>query len=489
MAMNLTFFDTTWYVEVELEDIADGTVKVERSYLTQDGPWMPVRGGVTVPVNGGDVSLNDWEYADGVPNWYRVTRLDPDPGLILDGEDGAFAAAPDRAELDITGDIDVRVELVKDFWDQIGTPTQVAIVKGVRATNQFSWELDIRSSGILAFQWSEGGGTPRVIASTAAVPSTFNGERVAIRATLDVDNGSGGWTVRFYTGSTVDGVWTPLGDPTSAVTGGPTSIFPSMSDLVVGSDGDSHTSTFDGTILAAKVLDGINGTVVADPDFEAQTEDSLTFDDDAGNDWTVMGGAQLVGTLVSSPQMIVPDNGGRTILKSVMYPALNRAIPEPDYRPIQRANRVGIYNVRSKSTPIASFDTWTSPYWTIETVTEDLVELRDLDLCVTASNVMFLQVPPEDENECLTNPVSGMPGGYVAIINATETHVVPGSHAFRWVLPLRIVEPPSPHITPTTITWETVKRLYGSWEALWVSNPTWRDLWEQAADPEDFFTA
>jgi hypothetical protein len=65
------------------------------------------------------------------------------------------------------------------------------------------------------------------------------------------------------------------------------------------------------------------------------------------------------------------------------------------------------------------------------------------------------------------------------------TQAVPGSSTTRWVLPVRIIAPPGPEIAGTLLNWETVKRLYGSWTALWASNPTWRDVWNQIMDPED----
>ncbi|MGH9247984.1 MAG: hypothetical protein ACRD0W_00465 [Acidimicrobiales bacterium] len=229
------------------------------------------------------------------------------------------------------------------------------------------------------------------------------------------------------------------------------------------------------TVRGAVTVDIVTGGAIVD-DYE--------FYADVENFYQVIEVEPTPGTVLETDS-ITPDLAGATWLKSIKYPALNRAIPTPDYRPIQRAARSGVYNIKGKVDPIAAHDAWTSRWWTMETVTESLVAARDMDLVLAAGGTFFVHVPAETENECFTNPVSGMPGGYVLIVNSTQIHMVGGSHGMGWTLPVRVVEPPGPEIAGTTITWEGARRLYGSWEALWASNPTWRDLWGQIMDPED----
>src|SRR5690606_12417880 len=67
------------------------------------------------------------------------------------------------------------------------------------------------------------------------------GERVALRATLDVDDGNGNHVVTFYSAPTIAGPWIQLGDP--QIASGTTSIFSGNADLCIGSiDNESPTA-------------------------------------------------------------------------------------------------------------------------------------------------------------------------------------------------------------------------------------------------------
>src|SRR5690606_29543555 len=114
----------------------------------------------------------------------------------------------------------------------------------------------------------------------------------AVRVTLDVDNGAGGYTVTFYTADTIAGPWTQLGDPT-VTTGGTTSVFDSTAPVEVGSVDDIAGDAIPGKYIAFELRDGIDGTLVASPDFSAQAPGTTSFDDAQGNTWTVGAGAAI----------------------------------------------------------------------------------------------------------------------------------------------------------------------------------------------------
>src|SRR5690606_35784187 len=116
---------------------------------------------------------------------------------------------------------------------------------------------------------------------------------VAQRATMDVDNGSGGRTITFYTGHTVAGPVTHLGD--QIVQAGTTSIFSGTAPLEIGSREGGTADLYPGVVLAARVYDGIEGTLVADPDFRQQKPGTTSFTDSTGNTWTISGDAAIVG--------------------------------------------------------------------------------------------------------------------------------------------------------------------------------------------------
>lgn len=482
MAMALTYDPTFSSVHIALTGITpDGSVRIEKS-ANNGPPWETVRGGIALPILIGEGELDDYEFFADVENFYRVLRVDPIPGLVLTGALGGYASTPDDPTLDVIGDIDLRADLALVNWE----PNAVTYIlsKYYVTGDQRSYSLRLSSNNLLSLVWSPDGTNPSGISREAneELPIGADG-RLAVRATLDVDNGSGGHSVSFYTAPTIEGPWTQLGTSVTAV--GTTSIFAGTAPLEVsGRDGGTAGLVGAGTVLAVEVRDGINGTEVANPDFAAQPTGTATFDDDAGRTWTINGTATISGEFIEDGS-ITPSLNGETWLKSIKHPNLNRMIPSPDYRPIQRASRAGLYNIKGRSTPIAVYDVYSSRWYTIETVTYTLADARDMDLILAAGGTWFLHVPLENDQECFTDPVSGLPGGYVEIQSATMSHDARGRPEMQWVLPLRVVTPPGPEITGTLLTWGTVERLYGSWTALWASNPTWRDLWNQIGSPDD----
>ncbi|MEV6571874.1 hypothetical protein [Streptomyces sp. NPDC051577] len=202
---------------------------------------------------------------------------------------GSQIATPDHASLDITGDIDVRVEMIPSTW--IGTydaPYWECIGKYQSTGNQRSWLMMGGNGGYVQFRWSADGTGTTVNWSTQPVPAA---RRLAIRATLDANNGAGGSTVVFYTATSLAGPWTQLGDP--IVTAGIASIFNSTASLEIGDITGTNFGVQARRIIRAEVRSGIGGTVVAAPDMRALTPGTTSWADTAGRTWTVGGAASI----------------------------------------------------------------------------------------------------------------------------------------------------------------------------------------------------
>ncbi|GIE29956.1 hypothetical protein Ait01nite_030010 [Actinoplanes italicus] len=197
---------------------------------------------------------------------------------------GDIASTPDAAALDITGDLDVRIDVEPLTWD---LDSILSLCGKYNTTgNQRSWALWMRYLAP-TFRWSPDG----TLASAITVEATENivpagSGRCAIRVTLDVNNGSGGWTVVFYTSDTIGGTWTQLGDPVTGV--GVTSVYSGTAPLRVGYN-DLASADGTGRYHAMQLRNGIAGSVVANPDFTAQTPGATSFADSTGKTWTLTG--------------------------------------------------------------------------------------------------------------------------------------------------------------------------------------------------------
>ncbi|MFG2002292.1 hypothetical protein ACGFNU_24380 [Spirillospora sp. NPDC048911] len=211
----------------------------------------------------------------------RVSVPAAGTALYLPGTTGN-ATTPDHASLDIVGDLDVRVEATVEEWGN----TSAGLVSKWLDGGQLSWTLWLNENGTLTLFWSTTGVNVLAATSTVRVPAELRHQ--ALRATLDVNNGSGGWTCTFYTAATIGGSWTQLG---AAVTGaGVTSIFSSTAPLQVGELLGAEVRSH---VQAAEVRSGINGALVAAPVFSAQPPGATSFTDSAGRVWSLTGDAAI----------------------------------------------------------------------------------------------------------------------------------------------------------------------------------------------------
>lgn len=208
------------------------------------------------------------------------------------------ATTPDAAVLDITGDIDVRVDLEPAVWgDYRGgavvddAPSYTELIGKWANPTQRSWVLLLGDGGQLLLLWSTTGADSWFATSDSIVLPPYT--RRSVRVTLDVNNGAGGYTVAFYTSSTsgTAGPWVQLGS--ASIGGAPTSIFASTAVLEVGDLSTVGYQSLARKIYKAEVRSGIAGTVVANPDFEAQAVGATSFADTApsARTWTATAGA------------------------------------------------------------------------------------------------------------------------------------------------------------------------------------------------------
>lgn len=223
-------------------------------------------------------------------------------GLVVDGVVGNFARTPDHASLDITGDIDLRVVATTGQWQDAVAGNKYLIAKWDAAGNQRSYAFRISTAGFLQLAYSTNGTAITSRSATAQLP--ISSGRLAVRVTFDVNDGGGNNVVRFYYSESIDGPWTQLG---SNVTNAGTITMHSGSAVLEAGTADTGGFVgFIGTIQAAQVLNGIDGTIVADADFERQKAGVVLFNDSTGKPWTVDGDAYLTG-----PPPVIEDWGRR----------------------------------------------------------------------------------------------------------------------------------------------------------------------------------
>lgn len=232
------------------------------------------------------------------------------------GTTGAIGVStPDSGDLDIVGDIDIRFDADLDSWRE----PMLMVSKWTETGNQRSYSFELTSGpnsgpsvnplagagpGLLRLVHSTDGTNAGRVAADSTVPVPVTEGRLAVRATLDVDNGAAGKTWTFYTGTGgVNGSWTQLGSPVT--TAGTTSIFSGTGiGYILNNPGNGGaldprflSIVVRGRIYAAQIQSGIGGTIRANPDFSLQTAGGTSFVDTSlatAKTWTLVGAVSLV---------------------------------------------------------------------------------------------------------------------------------------------------------------------------------------------------
>jgi hypothetical protein len=218
----------------------------------------------------------------------------PTAGIIL-----SASAVVEALTVD---DLEVTIRMARDDgWRPLTDQTLAA--QWDTAGDQRSWLLGLDADGggdpALAgrpfFSWSEDGTAATVQTAYATDRAPFDAYgQVTLRVLLEVNNGSGGWTVTFdYLDP--DGEWVTIGDP---VTGTPSSVInpASTADTTVGAHDAGTDGMFEGRAYSFQVRRGRNGTILATVDFTNHMAGTESFTDDTGNVWDVNPAAALVSS-------------------------------------------------------------------------------------------------------------------------------------------------------------------------------------------------
>ncbi len=230
--------------------------------------------------------------------------------IYLPGTAGNYASVPDSAANSITGDIDLRFFGTPDDY----TPgVNEAFMSKDGGASVAGWLFYLLTSGVLGFNFFDGTAT-RYIVSTAALSTSAVGARV----TLDVDNGAGGATVRFY--ETTDGsTWVQLGS--DVVSSGVPSPTDSTKDIIVGNR-LAADMPYTGQFEKAEIRDGIDGPIASRISAADAADGSATSwtDSVTGETVTVNRGSSGQVTAIVTEDVVLTN--GSTYLECLYDPAL-----------------------------------------------------------------------------------------------------------------------------------------------------------------------
>jgi hypothetical protein len=221
------------------------------------------------------------DYASG---WVERSR----PAALVGVGSGLtnYPQTTTKAAIEITGDIDIRVRCTIASLTAFHCFASKAAVSSQRC-----WDFLNTNGDRMRFRWTTDGTFGGLITVTADAASGVAANTMAwFRVTLDVDNGAGGYDVKFWTAAdqpTEPMSWTQVG--TTQTGGATTSIFAGTDPLVIGAGAGVNVFST-GRFRQFILRDGISGTVVANWQSDIP---ALRYDDLLGNIFVITGTGYL----------------------------------------------------------------------------------------------------------------------------------------------------------------------------------------------------
>jgi hypothetical protein len=198
------------------------------------------------------VEYQTWDHA--TQDWaYQAPLADGSAGRL--GVVGGTVCLPHGDVGEWTGaDLDIRVLTTDATWATIPADSTLFSRFGNAGGRAFRFMVNSSGANVnLKLGWTADGTTEISVSATPWAVSA--GETLWLRATLDADNGGGGYTVSFF--SSADGVtWTARGQTATAA--GATSVFKPAFQYEVGSRGNG-SAIWRGSIHRVELRDGIGG--------------------------------------------------------------------------------------------------------------------------------------------------------------------------------------------------------------------------------------
>jgi hypothetical protein len=436
------------------------TVLLQRS--TDQITWTTVRGASSLTLSGSAVAIDDYEFTDGVVNYYQARYTDAtgptyqtSGALATTTASGATASVTPALPSGITdGDT---VYLLFSCTKATATLTGVTGgFTGVWAASQLT---------IYGVRWF-----PGIAAPTITWGGLASGDIVMAKTIRYRNAGTSA-------GSTITVVGAANAATTSIATPGNTTAGSTGMRLVYQSS--THTSVSP----VATTDDHATGYALMAYHGQALPLTAVTI--------TVTGGTSAVSDVLDvsisayGTSLATVDTGSATPalttvwIKNPIRPYLNRAVNIIGVADVTRPARTGVFDVIARTLPVAVTDLLGGRSTTVTVRCPDRATSLDLENCLLTGETLFIHSP----NGAVA------PTGYFVL--GTMTKQRPASTiAVRYLqLPITEVAQPSSVIAATLSSWQTVVSTYSTWSAVIAAQASWTTLLQLVGSPSDVITS
>jgi hypothetical protein len=247
--------------------------------LGSAGEALNPRPGLTFgPDNTANITANSTLTSD--PKWLAHTGENYLylPGAASNRADIAFNSA-----FNVTGDMELVCRVAIDDWVS-GLPQTLVERESTDPNRGFTFYLT--GAGKLLFKWLPTGSSSTLMARESTVPVNFvDGKTYWVKVTVDVDNGLGGYDIKFYYAddqTTEPTSWNQLG---ATVTHPGVIAFPVLASSPAMNIGGNANTTAAGKFYRVIWRNGIGGTKIIDVNFSTSLSSTVqsTFNESANN--------------------------------------------------------------------------------------------------------------------------------------------------------------------------------------------------------------
>jgi hypothetical protein len=456
MPVTATYDDTTAKVTVSATGApaTSSTALFERS--TDQVTWTQVRGGQAVPVASSTASIIDYEYAAGVPNYYRVTWMSTTlSAWVSTGDTSGQTASnvPSTTTIPVSGATGIG-DLVGILVSLSAAPTS-----GTITCTTPGWTIcTIGTLGaLLTASYVPGLANP-VVGVTVASTTSLSWYQFRYRNSVLLSAGSqvnaAATSIAVPNVIAGSGVELVLLAARAASFTAPVTPTMDFADATKGIVAD-HNAAFWGAPFTITF-----GSASSAASFEIQL-------------WTGQAPYLLRETTSVTP------NQTAAWLKNPLRPFLNRVVQVVGFDDITRQSRSGVFDVIGRTLPVAVTDLMSGRSTTITIRTTTAEEADDLDGLIAVGEVLLL------------HPVGGsaLPTMYAVPGNTARSRVAQTSAVRRFSLPLAEVAVPDLTLAAVQSTWQTVVNTYATWADLVAAKATWNDVLQIVGSASDVITS
>lgn len=455
MTMTATYTDATATVALACTAIPAGadTVLFERS--ADQVVWTQVRSGAAVPVAASAASLTDYEYVAGAANYYRASYVDAAAvtyrassavatlttvGAAGSVTPGAFPAGS------AVGDLVWAVGACQDSASTVTCATAGWTRVGTVGTNMAVYVAD----------WAAGLALPAM-----SVSGTAAGQVLAAKLFGYINADVASFTTQANT-SAQNVAFPALALPAAGDVGFIAAFKSAINTLLNPAATTNDTATGYTMAVYHSFTAGYASGTVTVTGGSAQTS-------------RVLSAFMKPAAFMARDTATVTPAQSTVWLKSPLKPFLNRPVNVIGVDKITRASRSGVFNVISRSYPVAVTDLTGSRQTTLVVRTANRTAADDLGTILSAGDVWLISAPKGART----------PTMYAVIGDTDMDYAAETSPVRRFSLPLTEVAQPDLALTYTLSTYATVLATYATYAALLAAKATYGDVLLLVGSPAD----